>query len=297
MRVVAWNIRAGGGQRGLALADQLRRFRPDVAALSEFRATAPSVALARALAELGLPHQITTADAALPNANALLLASRWPLERVIAERAPEEPGRWLLARVAAPSSFGIGAMHVPNRVTGRKWDFLDAVLRVAGAWRDGPALMIGDTNSGRPGLDEESAAFNAREGEWIDGLERAGWRDAFRLLRGPARAYTWYSPNAGNGFRIDQAFVNGELIGRLSGVRHDWGRRGAIWGRAAALSDHAALVVEFGDVTSPTDAGLARRRPRTALPGVARASLPGADAEDHPLRPAATAARRRAMSR
>ena len=153
-----------------------------------------------------------------------------------AHRAPSEPGRWLLARVDAPRPFSLGAMHVPNRVSGRKWPFLDAVLAVAERWRDGPALFVGDTNSGRPGIDEESPAFNAREGGWIDGLERAGWRDAFRHLRGPARAYTWYSPNGRNGFRIDQAFVNPELLPRLARVRHAWGRR---------PSDHAALVVDL----------------------------------------------------
>jgi exonuclease III len=247
VRIVGWNIRAGGGVRGMALAAQMRRFRADVVALSEFRATPPSVALAQALSRLGLRHQLTTADAAAPNANCLLLASRWPLERMRMPRGPGEPGRWLLARVGAPRPFCIGAMHVPNRVSGRKWPFLDAVLRLAERWRSGPAVLLGDTNSGRPGIDEESSAFNAREGAWIEGLERAGWRDAFRHRRGAARAYTWYSPNAGNGFRIDQAFVNRELLPALTGMRYDWGRAGGIGGRAAGLSDHAAMVLDLRD--------------------------------------------------
>jgi len=247
LRIIAWNIRAGGGQRGEALAAQFRRFGADVAALSEFRATPPSLALARALAACGLAHQLTTADPAAPSVNRLLVASRWPLERIRAHRAPEEAGRWLLARVSAPHPFAIGAMHVPNRVTGQKWAFLDAVLNLAEGWKSGPAVLLGDTNSGRPGIDEESSAFNEREGAWMEGLERAGWRDAFRHLRGPARAYTWYSPNAGNGFRIDQAFVNPELLPRLTGARHAWGRRGAASGRAAGLSDHAAVLLDLRD--------------------------------------------------
>ena len=237
MRIVGWNIRAGGGYRGTTLAAALGRFRPDVVALSEFRATPPSAALAAALGALGLRHQLTTADPRAPSVNSLLLASRWPLDRVHRSHAPSEPGRWLLARVAAPRPFGLGAMHVPNRVTGRKWPFLDAVLRVAEGWRDGPALLLGDTNSGCPGIDEEVPAFNAREGAWMEGLARAGWSDAFRHLRGRARAYTWYSPNGGNGFRIDQAFVNPELLPSLTRARHDWGH--------ARPSDHAALLVDL----------------------------------------------------
>ena len=228
MRIVGWNIRAGGGYRGLALGAQLRRFRPDVAALCEFRATPPSAALALTLAELGLGHQITTADPRAPGVNRLLVASRFPLARIEEHRAPAEPGRWLLARVEAKHPFALGAMHVPNRVTGRKWPFLDSVLSVAESWRDGPAVFVGDTNSGRPGIDEESPAFNRREGAWIDGLERAGWRDAFRHVRGSARAYTWYSPNGGNGFRIDQAFVNPDLLAATHPSEPRLGARAAL---------------------------------------------------------------------
>jgi exodeoxyribonuclease III len=115
---------------------------------------------------------------------------------------------------------------------------------VAEGWSGGPALFVGDTNSGQPGLDEESAAFNEREGGWIESLARAGWRDAFRHLRGTARAYTWYSPNAGNGFRLDQAYLNPALLPSLAGARYAWGRHRTAPGRSA-LSDHAALLVDL----------------------------------------------------
>jgi exonuclease III len=249
MRIVSWNIRAGGGSRGAAIADQLQRWAPDVAALSEFRATPPSIDLARSLAERGLTHQLCTASAGYPRVNALLVASRWPLTRVRLRSAPTaEAGRWLLAHVAGPTALTLGTMHVPNRVTGRKFPFLDAVLGMAHTWRRGPALLVGDTNSGLIDLDEEVPAFNAQEDGWIRGLEAAGWADAFRFLKGSERAYTWYSPNGGNGFRIDQAFVNRALQPRLRSASYVWGA--AANGRAGAaprhaLSDHAALMVDL----------------------------------------------------
>lgn len=176
--------------------------------------------------------------------NALLLAARWPLRRCRLGAAPDEPGRWLVAGVDAPLPIVVGAMHVPNRVTGRKYPFLEAVLACARRWRLGPALLVGDTNSGRRGLDEERPVFNALEDGWIEALAGCGWCDAFRDLRGAARAYSWYSPNGRRGFRIDQAFVNRALREHLVEAAYVWGGA-ATRGRREALSDHAALVVDL----------------------------------------------------
>jgi exonuclease III len=246
VRVVAWNIRAGGGERAAAIARQLDRWAPDVVALSEFRATPPSRALAAAVAARGLVHQLTTADPDRPGVNALLLAARWPLRRLRLRLAPRVPDRWLAAAVRGPVPLMVGAMHVPNRAGGRKYPFLDAVLACARGWRRGPALFVGDTNSGRRGLDEEVRAFNLREEGWIDALAGCGWCDAFRHLSAETRTYTWYSPNGGNGFRIDQAFVNRALVARLQRATYAWGGA-ARRGRRDALSDHAALLVDLAE--------------------------------------------------
>ena len=266
LRIVSWNIRAGGGRRVRAIADQLSRWGPDVIALSEFRGTAPSTELGRVLADRGLAHQLSTASATSPQANRLLVASRWPLALIKLGREPAgDPGRFLLARVAAAVPITLGAMHVPNRVTGRKFAFLDQVLAMTFSWRRGPALLVGDTNSGLIDLDEEVAAFIPEEDGWIRSLEAAGWSDAFRCLRGEERSYTWYSPNGGNGFRIDQAFVNRALRPRLRAVWHEWGAapardvRRARRVRRDALSDHAAVLIELDTATSPLPPRIAAR--------------------------------------
>jgi exonuclease III len=245
MRVVAWNIRAGGGVRAESIARQLVRWQPDAVVLSEFRATPPSARLAARLAAAGFRHQLATCDPRTIQRNALLVASRWPLQRLQIRPAPRDRCRWMLAVVDAPVPLVLGAMHAPNRVTSRKYPFLTAVLGCARRWQLGPALLIGDTNSGRRGLDEEVPAFNVHEEGWIDALAACGWTDAFRHRRVEARAYTWYSPNGRNGFRIDQAFVNAALLARLKDATYVWG--GAARGRRDRLSDHAALLVDLAD--------------------------------------------------
>jgi exonuclease III len=136
-------------------------------------------------------------------------------------------------------------MHIPNSVTGRKYTYHDAVLGVVRAWRRGPALLVGDTNSGRIGLDEEAPVFGPREDGWMRALEGAHWRDAFRQRHGQALAYTWYSPNGRNGFRLDEAFVNRRLLPRLLDARHEWAASTNGDRRREAVSDHAALIVEL----------------------------------------------------
>ena len=245
MRIVSWNIRAGGGVRVEAIAAQLAAWKPDVVALSEFRGTPASLWLAEALEQGGLTYQHSTANPQTPAVNSLLVASRWPIHRLRPRPSPNAPRRWTMFAVSAPTPFALGAMHIPNRITGTKNQFLDALLEMAQGWRKGPAMFVGDTNTGRIGIDEESQAFNQREDDWMVAMQKARWHDAFRHIHQDELAYTWYSPNRGNGFRLDEGFVNRWLIGRLTEARYVWGQAESGSSRRDALSDHAALILDF----------------------------------------------------
>ena len=244
---MSWNIRAGGGTRVDGILGQLERWSADIVGLCEFRATPPSKRLAAELCDLGYAYQLTSANAALPGRNALLIASRLPLRRHSLRAAPVEPGRWLLATVGGERPFIMGLMHLPNMVTGRKLAFMESIASIANGWRRGPAVFLGDTNCGWPLLDEETRVFGRETAAWLDSLHRRGWRDAYRHQWPDERIYTWYSPNGGNGFRLDQAFVNRPMLPRLQGVTYEWGRPDGIEARRDALSDHAALIIEFVD--------------------------------------------------
>ena len=245
MRIVSWNIRAGGGSRIDQIQAQIERWSPDIVGLCEFRGTPPSRRLASGLCELGLEHQLSTADPSTPGRNALLLASRLPLRRHVLRRAPVEPGRWLIATVAEHDPFLVGLMHLPNMVTGRKLAFMASIATLTTGWRRGPAVFLGDTNCGWPVLDEETRVFGRETADWLNGLQARGWRDAFRHLRPEERFYTWYSPNAGNGFRLDQGFVNRRMLPRLRSVSYEWAQPLEGPTRREALSDHAALILDF----------------------------------------------------
>jgi len=78
LRIIYWNIRAGGGRRIDGIYKQLLAWQPDIIGLSEFRGTPASQQLAAQLFEAGYPHQITSFLPSKLVTNALLLASRYP---------------------------------------------------------------------------------------------------------------------------------------------------------------------------------------------------------------------------
>ena len=245
MRIVAWNIRAGGGRRRLGIVRQIRKWDPDVVVLSEFRGTEASCQIAQSLRESDWRFQHNTTCVTHPARNALLVASRSPLRAVRLRHAPEDPNRWLHVNVSGSQTLAILAVHVPNRVSGRKYPFLNAIADVVNRWRGPPALVIGDTNTGRVKIDEENPAFNAMEDRWMQRMDDLGWRDGFRMLHPRRREFTWYSPNANNGFRLDQVFLHPQLISRVAAVSHRWG--GDEHGHSSVLSDHAALIIDLAD--------------------------------------------------
>ncbi len=252
MQILSWNIRAGGGKRAEEIVEQIIEWDPTIIALGEFRGTPPSMFLRHKLADLGWYHQAnTTHQTAKLATNALLTASRFPLKVIKHPLAPKEPGRWLMVEITVPefqNPITLINVHVPNRASGRKYSFYESVLQVLRAQNESkpliPGLMIGDTNSGLPFLDGTDT-FTQEEIGWMHALEKTHWHDALRHLNGNKKVFTWYSPNAGNGFRFDQAFVNPPLLPSLHSIEHPWGVSQKNPSRRDALSDHAAVLVKF----------------------------------------------------
>lgn len=246
-RILAWNIRAGGGKRIVGILDQIHAWQPTIIGLSEFRGTAASQWVATRLAEIGYPFQQTTTDQTAPTKNALLLAAKVPLCPIHLPHMPQNAERWLPVQVETVPALTVGLMHVPNYTTPtRKYPYLDALLQMAAGWQGGPAIILGDANCGKHAIDEAkpSAPKFQREHDWMVGMEARGWIDAFRHIHGNRREYTWYS-HRDNGFRLDHAFCSPTLADAIVDVQHAWGGLGADATKRTALSDHAALIIDL----------------------------------------------------
>src|SRR4051812_49757597 len=103
MKVLAWNIRHGGGARIARIVEELTAHDPDVIALTEYRA-APGKQLAGELAERGWAHVVTTNPTGIENGIAVF-------SRVAAApRVAPHPLRWL--EVDLPGPITLCVLHI-----------------------------------------------------------------------------------------------------------------------------------------------------------------------------------------
>jgi exodeoxyribonuclease-3 len=239
---LAWNLRHGGGGRGMPhIVLSLLEHAPDVILLSEFRSSTGGQ-IAGVLADHGWRHQ--HASEAPPGCNGLLIASRHPLRAV-----RTDPGAILGSQSLVPAAafrryaeveipalgLALANVHIPCDGKGLGRDAVFQILLEAARRRKGEAFVIlGDLNAGRHHLDEGGDTFTCTR--CLGQLAAIGYVDAFRRLHPEAREYTWYS-HEGAGFRIDHAYVSAALAGRIRACTYSHRER------TRKISDHSALLL------------------------------------------------------
>lgn len=249
LKVLAWNImHGGGGRRAPDIALELLERDADVILLCEYRRSVGGQIRA-VLSDHGWTHQATTDPP--PGKNGMLVVSRIAIE----PGPPPPPGvpehRWLEVRVAdghGDGRIGLIGLHIPDDGQPRvRREFWRALLGLAAHRRDEPVLVLGDLNTTRRGEGGHAepgpgpgpgrgrvAPFEPRGGgEFLGRLCSLGYVDACHA-GGAGREATWVS-HAGNGFRIDHAFVSAPLAGRLVSASYAHDARGR------GVSDHSIL--------------------------------------------------------
>ena len=230
MRLLAWNIRQGGGSRLPRIAEALKRHDADIVVLSEYRGGPSALRLCAALHALGYRH--TTAFVPPPNPNGVLIAARCPFHECGAvEMGLPEPYRMVSVDFAMFRLIGI---YMPNLLAKVPyWEALIAALSAQSATR---ALAIGDFNTCRAYLDEPGAIDATAH--YMDAIEQIGFRDLWRHRYPDRREYSWFSTRS-NGFRIDYAFLSQDLTASAGTIHYSHEDR------IAGLSDHSPLILEL----------------------------------------------------
>jgi exodeoxyribonuclease-3 len=230
LRLLAWNIRQGGGSRLVGIMAAIARHDADVLVLSEYRGGDSALRLRAALAGIG--YRTVTELAPPPQRVGVLIAARRRFfEHGALCVSVEEPYRLVDVDLGAVRLTGV---YMPNLL--RKVPYWQALVDGLAARVDGDALAIGDFNTCRAYVDEPGAIDATAH--FMDRMEAIGFRDLWRNRYPDGREYSWYS-HRGNGFRIDHAFLSPSLAGRAGVVRYSHEER------LAGLSDHSVLLVEL----------------------------------------------------
>ncbi len=239
IRLLSWNILAGGGARCGTIIRLLRRYNADVIVLQETVASRAGD-LCQVLGRAGYGHGFSAPRR--PGERGMCLLSRLPLRRVAGPPPPQAriyPRGWLEVE-HEESGTRIAAVYGPAEGPSvpAYWDAAADWLarRPAGSF-----LMLGDFNAGASRIDARDYSFKA--GRAFARLGAIGLVDLWRREHGVRREHTWYSnPGGGRrrrGFRIDHAFASPALADRVVSCRYDHRvrRRG--------LSDHSLLLVDL----------------------------------------------------
>ena|SRR5215472_9493883 len=107
MRLLAWNIRQGGGSRLPRITDALKRHDADIVVLSEYRGGPSAPRLVTALHALGYRHATTLVPR--PSRNGVLVAARRPFHEhgAVDVGLPAPPKRAGTGRMRRERSFPI----------------------------------------------------------------------------------------------------------------------------------------------------------------------------------------------
>jgi len=234
-RIVALNIRSGGGTRAARLCSYLDSLNPDTVLLAEWRDNVSGRAFANWAEHRGMSHAGLTDGC---TANGVFVASSDPFAVVSETPCVQDPGCLMLAQF---QRLTLLACYFPQ--LSAKAAFFGRCLELASQHRAAPFFLAGDLNTGNQFAERSEGAGKYYCSDHFDRLASEGeLSDLWRLTNGASSEWTWHSAK-GNGFRIDHAFGNGAFVAATAPIC-TYDHRA----RETGLTDHSAVVVRIGDV-------------------------------------------------
>jgi exodeoxyribonuclease-3 len=234
VKIVALNLRHGGGSRIPRIEAAFAAHAPDVLILPEFRHNAAGAALRAWLDKFGHRHQLAPATDA-PAHNSVLLTARAPLRALEFPELGAEARRCVAARLGSLTIFGFYFA-----VMEAKRPLFAFIRQLPKTLLKKETLLIGDFNTGCRYWDEGRMDLSLVEE--FGAVLGCGWTDVWRQRHPGIREWSWVEPWGRHiGYRLDHALISPPLLTRVRDVRYSHVER------ETGVSDHSALVLELSD--------------------------------------------------
>ena len=224
MKLLALNIRQGGGTRIAAICSYLIAQDCDALVISEFRRNTRGEQIIALLRQAGFSHvHHNNTDS---KQNTVMLATKQASTLLKIDDCPNE---WSIIGINWAGLQLIGTYFPQRKAKAGVFSKLEDIAT-------SKLLAIGDFNTGSNILDSEGSKFHCSD-QFLN-LANKTLTDLWRDHNGEiAQEYSWYS-NAGNGFRIDHALAGINATNRCVTCYYDHSTR-------ETLTDHSALIVEL----------------------------------------------------
>ncbi len=224
MRLLNWNILAGGGIRIAKIIQRIQHHAPDICLLSEYRDGTVGNMIKAKMSDMGFPFH---ADAgSLPLQNSVCLFSRSPLSDDGIPVIPNSIEQHVVCRKIA-DILVIGAFCATPTI-GR--DFITFLATLPGSHPNASIIATGDFYFGARGSDPEFYAP-------LDCLRSSGWIDMWKLSQGDDLIWSFQSGRGKS--QPDHIFCYGPIANRLKSVDF------SMTELEERLSDHAPMLAVF----------------------------------------------------
>lgn len=229
LKVLSWNIQAGGGSRLRGIAKAIAASKSEIVILSEYRNNESGAKLRQLLLLAGYRYIAVTH--ALKNDNSVCIASKLSFDSELHPTSDEKYGANILS--AHFAAFSVLGVYLPHKKKHKLFDFINSDICMS----EKPYIIAGDYNSGINGVDQKGNSFWYEDD--LKKMTKLEYLDAFRLVHEDAKEYSWYSHQK-NGYRYDHTYIHSSLkqIIKDCYYEHSW--------REEKLSDHSAMVLGLG---------------------------------------------------
>jgi exodeoxyribonuclease-3 len=232
VKLVAFNIRHGGGSRVGRIQEVIAGHDPDFLILPEYRNNPSGASLRKWLIGFGHIHQ-AAGITNLPAHNSVLVSARRPFARLPFPDLGTETRRCVAVKLGALTIFA-----VYFAVMEAKRPLFQFLQRLPKTFLRRDTLLMGDFNTGCRYWDEGRMDLSLVEE--FGAVLGCGWTDVWRTRNPGVREWSWVEPWGKHvGYRLDHALISPTLLPKVTGVHYSHAER------EAGVSDHSALILEL----------------------------------------------------